>query len=63
MTLDMKAVDASLREIEELLLALLDAVEGIVGDPLLASSAATMLDFGLPAIYAKVVDLRAALRD
>jgi hypothetical protein len=41
---------------------MLDAVETIIGDPLMASSAAALLDFGLPSIYQKVVALRAAIR-
>ena len=62
MTLPHKDIDTALREIEDMLAAMLDAVETIIGDPSSASAAATLLDFGLPDIHHRVVALRAAIR-
>jgi hypothetical protein len=41
--IDLKHLDAELREIEFMVLAVLDAAETIVADPQMASSAATLL--------------------
>jgi hypothetical protein len=58
----LKDLDAELREIEFMVLAVLDAAETIVADPQMASSAATLLDFGLQDIASRIAALRARLR-
>jgi hypothetical protein len=57
-----KETDRLLQEIEQMLLAVLDAEEAIIGDPQMASAAATLLDFSLHDIHRRVVNLRAAIR-
>jgi hypothetical protein len=61
--IDLKHLNAELREIEFMVLAVLDAAETIIGDPQSATAAATLLDFGLQDIAARIAALREALRE
>ena len=61
MTIPLKEIDSELREIEDLLAALIDATDDLLADPQEAT-ANRMLDFGLLTIHHRVVALRTAIR-